>query len=342
MASKNLQHDSFGYNIVSSFLSYVYDAIINEKIVLWDSPQKQSRINADNLINIDHSNQVDFRDALYFYIFETWSSSRQESSFSITGFSFSNISRKGHEVNYGFIDYNEIVELLKINKVKTNPNAFYLSTFYHVFMNKSYNYDLIFFDDRPIINRNSRKPEKDFAKGVKIKNKAFGAGTSNLNYIEVIPSKLITYRLKAFNYDLKSEIIIDALEKYFDKNRSLWKIFGSDQLNTSFKEAKLIITSVEITKLVSIQKDQTVFKLVRIQPFALEKPFLPIDLLALDSLDIRTADMRNIMHAINKIDFEYEIIEINENPVNPKFTREYMNALLQRNYRNIIPGGSTD
>jgi len=339
VVNKDFQSDTFNYNIVSSFLQMIYNAVLDEKIVFWDSPLKQTRINADNFLNIDQSNEINFLESHNFFIYETWNSESKTSSFAIVGFLFTNENKKGEEINYGFIDFEEVRSLLKTERIPTDANGDYLLTFYQIFMNKTYNYDLIFFDDKPIISSNSGDPEKDFSKGVKIKNKAFGPEKYNLNQVEVIPSKLITYELKTFNYDLISEKIIDALEKYFVSNNNAYVCFSSEDVSSMFKGSKLLITSLEINILATVKNNETVFKLLSIVPYSLGKAFYPIDHIALDSLMIITADSLDIRAILNSMKYDYQITKINNIKVNPEFTIEYMNAVFQRNYKNIVPKG---
>src|SRR5947207_11910763 len=91
LAEKEEQPDSIGYNIVEEMGRYVYQWVKENKVSLWDSPEKKYHIGFNDLQGIESSTKTAFSNLRNLFIYETWTSSRRKFSFDVKGFSFANI-----------------------------------------------------------------------------------------------------------------------------------------------------------------------------------------------------------------------------------------------------------
>ncbi|MEO8088268.1 MAG: hypothetical protein ABI763_15715, partial [Bacteroidota bacterium] len=66
------QADSVGFNIVQSLPELVYDQIVSGKVVLWDSPKKEDRIEPKTLMQIEKDAQTSFQLTNQLFIYENW------------------------------------------------------------------------------------------------------------------------------------------------------------------------------------------------------------------------------------------------------------------------------
>ena len=120
------QNDTIGFNLVAEINPYIYDLILAEKIILWDSPAKKIKINKATLLSLERSNATTFKGSKDLFINEYWSSEKNTSYFNVIGFSFTNKNNQNEKISFGFIDYNEVKPFLQKRKIKQiNENSYW-------------------------------------------------------------------------------------------------------------------------------------------------------------------------------------------------------------------------
>lgn len=334
LVNKNMQHDSLGYNIVSAFLNFTYQLLKENKIKLWDSPFRNHTISFENLTTIESNQKTSYQNSENFFIYEFWTSNGKHSSFRMVGFSFSASSEGGKEINFGYIDFNEIADYLKLGKIDYNINGFCNVSFYQILMNKDYNYDLIYFNDKPIITHEGEKAEKDYLKGIEIKNKAFGKNVSNTNKIAVIPCKTITYEIRLFDYDLNSIPVFKSFEDYFNTNKQYLKILAGEDIYAMFRRSKLIITSFEVEEVFLYESATPKMYLLNITPKSFGKPYFELIAENLDTMNIFIDSIAVKKYILAK-NFKYHLTKINGFPVNPAHTDIHIRQLMTGDIRRF-------
>lgn len=336
LVNKSLQPDSLGYNIVSSYLELVYYLVRENKIKLWDSPLKSYLIDFDNLKGLEQNQELSFTKAENFFIYEYWSVSSGHSSFNIVGFGFSAANKQEKEVSLGYVDFNDILPFLKANYVSITINGFCQTTFYQVFMNKAFSYDLIYFDDAPVITKTGAKAEKQYLKGNEIKNKAFGSKAKNLNAVEIIPCKTITYEIRNFDYDSGAYLIFKTLEDFVKSSKDIFRFYAGEDIYTLFRNNKPLITKCEVTEMLRLEGGQIRQYLLKLTPQVFGKTFYSLTPANLDTLNL-TIDAISLQDYLLQHRFRLYLIEINDIPVNPADTRANMDALFSGRFRNFRP-----
>src|SRR4051812_12918780 len=83
------QGDSMGYNVVQSLSALVYSQVMIDKIVLWDSPQKELQIKPQSLQQIEKYSAASFKSVNQLFIYETWSKNKKSVSVKPFGMYFS-------------------------------------------------------------------------------------------------------------------------------------------------------------------------------------------------------------------------------------------------------------
>jgi hypothetical protein len=334
LLNKDLQHDSLGYNFVSSFLKWSYYNLKKGNIRLYDSPLKINEIGFLSLQSMEENNDVRFTEANNLFIYELWSSDNNSTSFSIRGFTVTAESKSKEEISLGFISYDEIIDLLKIARVIPGIDASYAHSFYEVLMNKQYSYDLIFFDDEPIIKPNSKDPERDYLKGNNIKMKAFNPSKKNLNAVKVKQLKKIKYAIRKNDYDPLSIAILKSLEDYFDKHKRYILHLGGEELYGYFKYTRSFISRCEVTEMLYKEGNKLKRQLVKVQPFSFNLPYFPMEKVILDTLDLYI-DGYSIESILLEKEYRLHLLEINDVEVDEALTELYMQAILRGNWRKL-------
>lgn len=334
LVNKASQPDSLGYNLVSSFLNFVYYLVVENKIKLWDSPYKSYVIDDDNLKGIESAQGLEFQQSDNFFIYEIWSSTAKASYFEVVGFAFSSTNLKNKEVSLGYIDYNDIEPYLKTGLVSININGYCNTTFYQVFMNKAYAYDLIYFDKSPVITKKGEKAEKQYLKGLAIKNKAFGVAGKNRNSMEVVPCKNITYEIRNFDYDSGSYLIFKVLNEYLEKSSDIFKYYAGEDISSMFKKSKPMITVCEVEEEVLFKNGKAQFNFIRLTPMVFGKKYYPVTAENIDTLNITVKEM-TLKNYLLKHKFKLYITKINGFTVNPDQTEVYMRLLESGEFRGF-------
>lgn len=334
LVNKQSQPDSLGYNLVTSFSDWVYTKLATHTIKLYDSPRKTSEISFPGLLNMEKSSGASFTDISNLFIYETWNSDKKSTSFSIHGIAFTSESTSGNEVNFGYIDFNEISDLLKNEYIPVTVDGRYNTTFFQVFMNKEFVFDLIFFDQYPIPRPGHKNQVKELKRALEIEKNAFNAEKINLNYIPVQNAKKITYSLRTFDYNINTENIIAAVEDYFKNDRRELEAYAGDVIPNYFRKNKLIITECSLNELWVRQEGSIFMLFLDITPKFIDLPFNKLNAkdisnfgLKVDSLDFATR--------LQKKDFLFHITMINDNPIDENLSELYFEALQKHNWNNI-------
>ena len=249
IASKDNQNDTLGYNIVSGLAQWTYDKLKEGKIKMWATPYKSEEMSFTTLQGMEISSSISFLDCQNLFFYEIWTSDKSQTSFTITGISFSSENKNGEMISFGFIDYSSIEEFLNKDYIPITENGSYKTTFNQVLMNKSFDFEIVYFKNSPIQSPKSKDPDGDYKNGVKIKNKAFNPTKLNLNYIPVKPAKMIEYSIRTSDYDLKTNNIISALENYFNSNKKDLYKYGGSELYKYFNDAKIILSECVIKEI---------------------------------------------------------------------------------------------
>ncbi|MEA3496257.1 MAG: hypothetical protein U9R42_09505 [Bacteroidota bacterium] len=334
MVNKKAQPDSLDYNIVESFTKLIYSKLKEEKIFLWDSPRKESKINFLTLQNFEKTYNYRFEDLDNFFIYESWSSNSKKSEFKIHGFSFTSETKNGKEINYGYLEFSVVSDYLKSNYLNTSIESNYLNSYFAVFMNKAFNFDILFFKNKPILSANSKHPEKDYRKGLRIRDKAFFSAKKNMNAIEVKTSKLLYFKLITNDYDSAGMLILSAIEDYFDLHRRELIEYGGKSIFNSFRDSPFILTGCKVKEIWIKEEGRVSYKLLEIVPYSFSIDFKPINFVDLIELGINVKGVP-LDKCLAIKNFKYHIIKINTAKIDSDLTPSYIEALKNAEWNEL-------
>jgi hypothetical protein len=334
LANKDNQKDSLGYNIVTALCEWTYNQLREGKIKLWDSPYKNNEIEFNTLQGIENSSKTSFSAAQNIFIYETWTSDKKQTSFQTIGFGFNSESKTGEVISYGFLEYSKVADLLKKDLIPVNINGSYNTTFYQVLMNKRYDYDVVYFNDAPIHTANSKDPEGDFKRALKIKNKAFNSSKLNINYTPIKPSKLVVYGLKSGDYDIDVTKIIAYVEAYFNKNRKELFRFGGKELFNYFQNSKLIVSEIFIKEIWTQEGGKIYNTIVDMTINSIGISFIPITPEELQRLNILINQLPLTDVLIEK-KFAYHLVSLNNIKLEESLADNYLKALKEGRWSKI-------
>jgi hypothetical protein len=336
LVNKFTQHeDTLGFNIVTNFCKLSFEKLQEGKINLYTSPKMENIIDFQNIISIEKTTNKKIIDAENLFIYETWNKKGKSCSFKIKGFVLSTLDDKGNEVTFGYIDFSEIADYLRIFQLNLNVNGSSDNNLYKAFMNKTYNFDLIFFDDMPTISPVSKNTNKEYQKSVKLKNKYFGPKIKNLNKLELKEQKLITYYISSLDYQIETEEIIESIENYFALHKRELLLFGGSSLFYYFREHKTFLTGCIIEETWTKKGNDFYKETVSIQPFLSNNVFknkIPEDALDTMSISIGTSLIQDALIYYDLTDY---IIKINQNEIISNEREIYLEAIHNSSWNKI-------
>ncbi|MBK7963960.1 MAG: hypothetical protein IPK10_00670 [Bacteroidetes bacterium] len=222
------QADSIGCNFVHELCRITYNAILSGKVKLWNSSNKEFRIIAQSLKEIDASANTQFVNQEVIYIYEMWSNANKELKSTTSGFLFSNRNAKGEDVEYGFVEYTDLQEFFLRERVETNANGNFNANLASFLNSKNYNYQFLQFAGKVINNINDSKSIRDEYIG----NLRFNVSAFSMNEV---PQKLVVWTLDR-STEMKSEKVatgndlLTAIGDYLKNNQEVFFNLGGDKV----------------------------------------------------------------------------------------------------------------
>lgn len=322
------QSDTMGFNLAAQLPELIYQLILSNKIILWDSPKKSIKISADGLQSIENSTGTSFSRPKGFFMNEIWSSNKKKTDFMIVGFSFLNESSNGR-VSYGYVDAREAAPFLVREQIRTNVNG----PAYFSYMEALYSRRYYFI----VTQFGSNKFQENQEEAAEIKEKAFGRNKTIVPDINFPPIKLITYFIDKdpSNPDDGGMILYRGFEKLFADNRELFfDKGGSKYFDFKKYKSELVVTRIEAEEdwiqtpygIVSIPKRFIVYvNNKKLDAFELEEMYAMKMTIGLKSPED---------HLLEK-NFQYSLVKINQNFIGQGESELYLRALNEYSWTQL-------
>src|SRR5688572_18577178 len=175
MLRRSEQSDTSGCNFVEELTRFVYNEIIANKVSLWDSPSKEIRITGTTLQEIEKNSNTSFIEQENVFMYENWGNNKKEIVTKTLGFSFANRTGATEEVSYGYVDYKDLNELFLKNKINTNANGIYSSTYTTYVLSKNFAFNIVQFAGKPVTSvAESEDIKRTYLKGLKFNESLLG------------------------------------------------------------------------------------------------------------------------------------------------------------------------
>lgn len=318
------QDDTFGFNLVQSLPSFLYDQINKGKIKLWDSPKKQLNISAEALKNIEASNQVSFAKQRHIFFNELWTSNLSKTEFVIMGISFLTESKNG-KISLGYIDLSEALLSLSQNYVPCNVNGPAKITYLEALYSRRYQFNLLQFGKQDF----SQDPVQSF----RIKKDAFYSKKKVEGVYQVKQDKLITYVIEPNDIDSSDAgtLCIQQIESYLNDNKEiLFNLGGNQYFDYQNRLLDIRITRMEVTEIWTQGTDKSIHSSVQsIRLFANNKPLQTIAFADISKWQL-LMNFKTLEDILQEKTFQYHLYKINQDLIPYNESDIYIKAL--KNY----------
>lgn len=322
------QNDTNGFNLVTDLPRLFYKKINEGSLTLWDSPKKQIAISPSALHNIETSNNTSFANMESLFINEVWTSSRRRTEFYIVGFSFLAETPNGR-ISFGYVDAQEAFQHLAANNISTNVNGPAELSYIDALYSKRYDFSLIQFGNTDFT--------KNMALAQKIKKEAFYSNKKIIGLQKIPQTKMLSYVLEKNleNPEDPASAMLSSIENYLNENREIFfEIGGSKYYNFETYKSEITITRIEVTEIWEKQGNTILYKPIRIQLYANNKPLNPLtfDEIMKWHLLIKFKSLEDILVEKNYL---FTIFKCNNTMIPPTEAGLYLKALRNYNWTQV-------
>ncbi len=326
------QEDTTGCNFVRELTRITYDAIMAGKVKLWNSPAKEILIMPLSLKQIERSTRTNFTEQEVIFIYEYWSNTNKVLSSQTNGFLFSNKTLSGADVEYGFVEYQELQPVFMTERVNSNANGNYNSNLDSYILSKNYNFNFLQFAGKVINNKeDSRKIFEEF----------IGSSRFNLSQFSSleIPQKKVTWtvdfstetgKIKALN----GNNMLLSVEKYLRQNEEVFYNMGGEKILNHVQKGKWKVTRLQLTELW-----KKVYNTLSTDPIGLtvyinDSTLSEVPYKELVKWDVKVGDLA-LVDFIRLQNYNFVIRKINSQDIPRSESYAYYKALQEADWKNL-------
>ncbi len=325
------QHDTLGYNLVKSLVSEVYPLILNQKVRLWDGPEKEIQITASSLRQIEITSGISFLDQEIIFIYENWNKTRQGIQTQTIGFRFSARNQREEDVNFGFLDHAELARYFQKNPIKMNANGSYGTTLTYVLVRKEFAFNLVQFGNQIITTAGQSR---------QILNNFMGRLTFNPDVTkEEVLQKRIEYIIEPEKIVIDStqkaaNDLLDAVENYLHNNEEVFFNMGGDKIISHIKKGNIRVTRMLVTEFWKRFRGQISTETQSVIIFVNDSALQPLSFndFLLMGIECNNQSMYEIFK--EKI-FAYTLRKINEQAIARRESHLYLKALRSYEWNKL-------
>lgn len=326
------QADSLGCNFVQQVTALVYNLILDNKIKLWDSQQKEIQITGPSLKEIEKTSGTEFLKQDIIFIYEMWISSKRELSSKTIGFTFLDKDSRGQEVAYGYVDFNDVRSFFMNTNVETNADGYFNQTFMYFLSRKNFNFNVVQIYGKVLSNVTESQEALATFKG----KLEFGGDIDAEDEIKsvtyVIDRKSTIDSAKSAN----AKAMFETIENYLLENKEEFYNLGGDRLENYVKgNFKIYVTAIEVHEFWKKINDQIIYEPRGVTIFVNDSALNTIPLMDLVRLELNVGEKRFVIMLIEK-QFNLIISRINYQKIPRKEAFLYYKALQTFNWNQVI------
>lgn len=333
MLRSDEQRPEHGCNFVERVCEIVYDAVLSKQVKLWDSPEKELQIHPSALKEIEKNSPLSFTDLETIFFYEMWEQKRKEVITNTVGISFTNRTEDpSRSVTFGYVDYDDLDQLFLKNKIETNANGIYSSTFKSYILSHNYSFNLVQFNG-VLVKSPSESAEivKSFTRELPFNRSILGYYPPD-KYVSLI---MDTYSESEDSTSYFSKNFDSAMERYFRDNKEVFFNLGGDKIFDHIEQEKLKVTRVQLNEIWRIIGNELNFDTQGLVVFVNDEPMDEIPFNELRDMEITVAG-HNISDLIDERRFNFIITRINAQEIRNQDSYLYQKALLSGNWDNVI------
>jgi hypothetical protein len=326
------QADSIGCNIVRELCRITYNAILSGKVKLWNSPTKEFNIIAQSLKEIDANSNTQFVNQEVIFIYELWSNTNKDLKSTTSGFLFSNRNSRGEEVEYGFVEYNDLQEFLLRERVQTNANGNFNANLAGFLNAKNYNFQFLQFAGKVINNVTDSKIIRDEFMG----KMRFNMNSFSMNEV---PQKLVVWTLERSTEANSDKVktgneLLNAIGDYLKNNEEVFFNLGGDKVFNYTQKAKLKVNKIEVNELWKRIGDEILYDPLGLVIYINDSPLTEIPYKDLMKLEVMINE-KLLIENIRGKNFNYIVRKINQQEISRSQSYLYQKALLQSPWNKV-------
>ncbi len=329
LVGKATQMDTIGYNIVSDLSQCIHEGIKNNSIKLWDSPEKKYLLGREALSGLENSSGSKFSEIANLFIYEKWTAWRKSFEFSIEGFSFAGENEKGEEVLFGFLEMNEKIQAqFEMYELNVNANGIYGMTLWQALMNKTYDFEIIYFEGETI---------RELSRSYELKMHAFAAKRKLKNAVTIPERKLVVYSIETGPSYLSKHSMefITLLEKFFNLHQQEFFNHGGDRILSYLKRSPVIISRVYVVEEWEKKGNTIIHRPIAIMPVVLGETMDSISIEKIEAWGL-TISGGPIGNWLKDKSFFYVIKTVNGTELPSQLAAQYREALLNKKWNHLV------
>lgn len=303
---KSKQLDTNGFNIGKEIVNATYQLIIEEKISLYLSPRKESRISASSLMAIESSNSVDFKKVKDVFFHEYWTSNRRKTLFTIVGISFVAKSKAGENISLGYIDLKEAWPHFGAMKVYMNENGNAGMNITEAMYSRRYRFNIIQFGRKDF----KAKPYKS----IQCRKRAFNGKKEREALAPFKRNKRVKYLIQQRTSEPTEigNLIYTNIASFLNQNKQvLLNIGGGKYFDYKTLNNDVAVTRIEVVEHISEFKEGGLnSEIQELLIYVNNKPLNPVSLKTLLIWDI-IFNFNSIDDVLRGKKFNYTLLELN-------------------------------
>lgn len=326
------QHDTIGCNVVREIVRITHQEILKGNAKLWNGPGKEVRILPASLQKIDEISKTNFLDQDLVYVYEFWNNREGQLTSTTTGFLFSNKTRSGEDIEYGYVEYAELQGAFTRERIEVNPNGNYNATLSNYLDSKSFHYNLIQFAGKVVDNvAESNRIRSEYVGISRFNPSLFGS-------IEV-PKKLVEWSLEMVKDASTQKAtagndFLKKLDSLMKANEDLFVELGGYELLYRQSRKAWKVTRVQVKEIWKKVGSELLFDPIEMVVYINDEPLTAMSYQLIVSKGL-SIDDKSLIDCIRKKDFSYAIRRLNSREVMRGESIQYQKALLNSPWNNI-------
>jgi hypothetical protein len=327
--SRYTQKDTLGYNLLDRLPGVVYEAILDNRVKLWDSQQKRLEITASTLRDIEKSYKLSFKEIDNVFLYEIWTEKKKTITAVPQGILFATRNDKNEEISFGYVDYRDVESLFSTALLPVNANGFLDTDVQQVLLLKRYDYSIVQYGTKLITNSSLSE---------KIKNDVFHRRMLVSAAAPAVQSKRVVYSFERQpSGDAGQQVanqLLDTLGTYLQNNPEEYFNMGADRFDNYVNQKEINVNKAEVVEIwtksqgaISFRPEQVV---IYSNDFSLDPQ--PAGKLAEWKL---TAGGTSYMDALMQKKFSYSILKINDQVIRSSDAAAYAEALQKAGWTQL-------
>jgi len=333
MVKSGDQLPSHGCDFVKQVTTLVHNAIMEKKVKLWDSPDKEIQIMPAALHEIEKNASIGLKDIESIFIYELWTQNRKEVSTKTVGISFTNRSEDvSKNISFGYVDYNELEQIFQKSKIPTNANGNYNSTFVSYSLGHTYAFNIVQFEGNLITSPlASDELIKSYTKGLPFNKSVLGYYPP----AKYVSSIIDIYTEEDDSLTYFSNEIPKTFTKYLNENQEEFFNIGGDNIFSHLESQKIKVSKVEINEIWRIIGDNLHYTTQGIIVHINGQPMNEMSFEQLKKMDL-FIDEHRLTDIIESRNFNYIITKINSQEIKRQDSYNYQKSLIAKKWDNTI------